>query len=118
MSRRDEDYVGDIREAIARAAEYTAWYDYDRFLADRKTQDAVVRNLEIIGEAAKQVSPEFREQHSQIPWSDLARVRDKLIHHYFGVDFEIVWRITREELPDVAAKLDQLPPPSLPNSAP
>ncbi|MEW6679932.1 MAG: HepT-like ribonuclease domain-containing protein [bacterium] len=64
---------------------------YKEFLEDIKTQDAVVRNLEIIGEAAKNISEELKKKYPRIQWKDLAGVRDKLIHHYFGVNFDIVW---------------------------
>lgn len=75
------------------------------FMRDIRTQDAVVRNLEIIGEATKNISNDFREEHQQIPWRKLAGVRDRLIHHYFGVNYDIVWVIAKEELPEIYRKL-------------
>ncbi len=81
--RRDRDYIEDIRVAIARIERYTANLSREQLEADEKTQDAVIRNLEVIGEAAKNVSASLRREHSHIPWKDLAGVRDKLIHHYF-----------------------------------
>jgi uncharacterized protein with HEPN domain len=80
--------------------------DYESFLNDPKTQDAVIRNLEILGEAAKRVSEEFRLAHKTIPWKSMAGVRDRLIHDYFGVNLDIVWQISKVELPKV---LEQLP---------
>src|SRR3546814_19114476 len=71
-----------------------------------RTQDAVVRNLEILGEAAKRLSPEFRAHHPQIEWSQIAGMRDRLIHHYFGVNWEIVWNVVQERLPDLIEHLD------------
>ena len=65
-SRRDSDFLGDILEAIKRITEYTSEYSWDRFITDNKTQDAVIRNLEIIGEATKRLSPEFRTNHTDI----------------------------------------------------
>ncbi|MBL8189370.1 MAG: DUF86 domain-containing protein [Acidobacteria bacterium] len=106
--RTDRDFVQDIQEASRRIAEYTTGMSYEAFLADTKTQDAVVRNLEIIGEATKYLSEELRNQHSEIPWKSLAGVRDKLIHHYFGVNFDIVWQIVTVELPQVTAPLTKI----------
>jgi len=106
--RRDRDYLLDIQEAIRRILTYTAGYTYEQFIADPKTQDAVVRNLEVIGEATKKLSRILRDSHPQIPWADMAGVRDKLIHEYFGVNYEIVWTIVNEELPVVLPQIDSL----------
>lgn len=81
---------------------------YDKFSEDIKTQDAVVRTLEIVGEATKRLSPALREQHPEMPWKDMAGVRDKLIHDYFGVNFDIVWQIVTEELPPVAVRVERI----------
>ncbi len=93
--------MGDILEAMNSIIVYTKGLTYREFIEDRKTQDAVVRNFEIIGEAAKNISMDFRARHVDIPWKELAGLRDKLIHFYFGVDYKIVWNITRKELPDL-----------------
>lgn len=81
--RRDRDYLGDIREAIKRIMIYTTGMTFEQFLEDNETQDAVIRNLEVIGEATKGLSEPLRRTHAHIPWKDLAGVRDKMIHHYF-----------------------------------
>ena len=110
MSRRqDPDLLGDIREAILRIRAYLGNSDYEKFLKDAKTQDAVVRNLEIIGEATKNLSEGLRKKHPDIPWKELAGVRDRLVHQYFGVNFEIVWTIARHELPELARLIDGIP---------
>ena len=96
--RKDPDYLSDIREAIQRIAAYTAGMTFEQFMKDNKTQDAVVRNLEVIGEATKNLSDHLRKTSTQIPWRDLAGMRDKMIHHYFGINYEIVWTIVQEEL--------------------
>jgi len=106
--RSDRDFLSDIQEAMRRIAEYTAGMTYQAFLEDTKTQDAVVRNLEIIGEATKNLSKELRERYSDVPWKGMAGVRDRLIHHYFGVNLDIVWQIVRDELPKVASQLDKI----------
>jgi hypothetical protein len=78
---------------------------YQVFLADIKTQDAVIRNLEIIGEATKNLSEETRKKYPNVPWKSMSGVRDRLIHRYFGVNLDIVWQIVTTELPGVAARL-------------
>jgi len=106
--RRDRDYLSDIREAIQRIAAYTAGLNYEQFMQDNKTQDAVVRNLEIIGEATKNLSSHLRRTYAQIPWKDLAGMRDKMIHHYFGINYEIVWTIAKEELPGLLSQIQDI----------
>lgn len=109
MSKRtDRDFLSDIQEAIRRVGEYTAGMTYQAFLKDTKTQDAVIRNLEIIGEATKNLSKDLRERHPHIPWKGMAGVRDRLIHHYFGVNLDIVWQIVTDELPEVASELKSI----------
>ena len=82
--------------------------NYEDFLNDIKTQDAVVRNLEIIGEATKNISNDFKEKYPQIPWKKLAGVRDRLIHHYFGINYDIVWVIVKEELPEIISRIEEI----------
>ena len=107
-SRKDLDYLADIREAIRRAVAYTDDLTYGQFLQDSKTQDAVVRNLEIIGEATKNLSQRLRDSYPQVPWRSLAGVRDRMIHHYFGVNYEIVWTIARQDLPALLRQVEAI----------
>jgi uncharacterized protein with HEPN domain len=110
MSKRtDLESLGDIREAIQRILKYAAGMDYAHFASDSKTQDAVIRNLEILGEAAKNLSDKTRAAYADIPWQNIIRSRDRLIHHYFGVNLDIVWQIVSAELPDIAAHLSKPP---------
>ncbi|MEW6416953.1 MAG: DUF86 domain-containing protein [Nitrospirota bacterium] len=97
--RRDKDFIGDIVEAMDLIVTYTNGLTYRKFLKDRKTQDAIVRNFEVIGEAAKNISANLKARNLDIPWKKLAGLRDKLIHFYFGIDYKIVWNIARKDLP-------------------
>jgi uncharacterized protein with HEPN domain len=106
--RRDSECLSDIREAIRRILTYTADMTYPQFMEDVKTQDAVVRNLEILGEAAKNLSPNLRKSHSKVPWKELMGVRDKMIHHYFGINYEIVWTIAKEELAGLLPQIERI----------
>ena len=106
--RRDQDFLNDICEAVQRIVAYTKGMTAKRFLKDIKTQDAVVRNLEVIGEATKNLSSRLRKTCPQIPWKELAGVRDKMIHHYFGISYEIVWKIAREQLPQLLPQIEAL----------
>ena len=109
MSKRtDREFLLDMQEAIRRITDYTEQMTYQAFLKDTRTQDAVVRNLEIIGEAAKKLTKDLRERHTAVPWRSMAAIRDRLIHHYFGVNLDIVWQIVVEELPKVATQLDRI----------
>ncbi len=107
-SRGDREFLEDIAEAIRRATEYSHDLRYDDFVADLKTQDAVLRTLEVIGEATKRLSETMRRQNPGVPWKNMAGVRDKLVHDYFGVNLDIVWQIVHEELPEVATNIEQI----------
>ena len=100
-SRRDLDFLLDIQDALDRALEYTEGLTWVEYLKDRKTQDAVVRNLEVLGEATKNISDDFRLQFPQIPWREMSGTRNRLIHHYFGINQEIVWQIVQKDLPEL-----------------
>nr|VFJ46443.1 MAG: Uncharacterized conserved protein, contains HEPN domain [Candidatus Kentron sp. DK]VFJ46869.1 MAG: Uncharacterized conserved protein, contains HEPN domain [Candidatus Kentron sp. DK] len=106
MSKRgDAAVIQDIKEAIDRITSYTSDMDYADFLLDHRTQDAVVRNIEILGEAAKLLSDETKGGYPVIPWKDIAGTRDKMIHDYFGVNIDIVWDIARNEVPFLSTQL-------------
>jgi uncharacterized protein with HEPN domain len=109
MSKRsDNDTLHDIHHAIQRIMTYVQGITYDVFLQDLKTQDAVIRNLEIIGEATKNLSNTVRSQCDDIPWRAITGMRDKLIHDYFGVNIDIVWHVVTVELSVIAERIAPL----------
>ena len=96
--KNDRAYLEHIRDALDDIATYTN-VGRDSFMADRMRQDATLRKLQVIGQAVKNLSEETRSHHPQIPWKQIAGLRDKVIHDYFGVNLEIVWAVIVNELP-------------------
>jgi len=109
MSKRgDKEFLLDIIEAIKRIELYTKGMSYQDFLQKMETQDAVARNFEIIGEAIKNISPNLKEQYDSIPWREIAGLRDKLIHFYFGVNWDILWRAVKDNLPILKGNIEKI----------
>jgi len=106
--RTDLQFLHDIKEAINRIKSYTKELAYKDFLKDHKTQDAVVRNIEIIGEATKIISKKLKRKYPDIPWKEMAGTRDKVIHFYFGVNYDVVWSISKDELPAVFKQVNNM----------
>jgi uncharacterized protein with HEPN domain len=105
MSRHEKLRLVDILDAIDRITSYVEGMDYDDFLADRKTQDAVTRNIEIIGEAARALPEDFKERHAEIPWSEIVAMRNVIVHQYFGILPEVVWDVVKNELPTLRSQI-------------
>jgi uncharacterized protein with HEPN domain len=101
-------YVDDIVECSRRVLEYTRGMSFEEFVADTRTYDAVLRNLEIIGEAAKQVPDEERLRHPTVPWSDMARFRDRLAHGYRALDPQLIWNVVQQRIPAVDRELRRI----------
>ena len=99
MPRDYKVYLDDILQSIDKIHMYAEGMTWQKFAKDPKTQDAIVRNLEIIGEAVKKVPPEVQEMSPKIEWKKMAGLRDILIHEYSGVDLEIVWDVVANKLP-------------------
>ena len=103
MSRDYSLYLNDILESCEKIRKYLVGHSLESFILDGKTVDAVVRNLEIVGEAVKSVPKDMLESQSQIDWKRIARFRDIIAHYYFKVDFEVVWSITQEDIDPLTA---------------
>jgi uncharacterized protein with HEPN domain len=110
MSKRDSGIIlEDIRDAMRKVSTYVEGMDLAAFMADEKTVDAVVRNISVIGEAAKQLPENFKERHPEIPWAQMAGMRNRIVHDYAGVDLEIVWRVITNSMPDLVVQLAGIP---------
>ena len=90
----------DIQMAMSRIAEYIKGYDFENFKKDYKTVDAVIRNFEIIGEASKNLDEKIKEKYPNIPWNEMYYLRNSVSHEYFGVDYEIIWDVATNYLPE------------------
>lgn len=98
MSRRSKLFLDDIAESCKRVRDYSAGLTFEQFSTDERTIDAIVRNLEIIGEAVKNLAPELTAYRPEIEWKKIARFRDIVVHHYFKVDLEVVWDIIENKI--------------------
>jgi uncharacterized protein with HEPN domain len=106
--REITDYIDDIITAIADVADFTYGMSFEMFASDKKTVNAVIRCLEVLGEAAKHIPTSFRKKHLDIPWSKMAGMRDVLIHDYMGVDLKTVWMVVQMRLPELKPMLEKL----------
>ncbi|MBI5078684.1 DUF86 domain-containing protein [Candidatus Saganbacteria bacterium] len=108
MKREYSDYIQDIIEAIGNVQDFTKDLTYESFREDQKANFAVVRALEVIGEAAKNIPASLREKYPDIPWKQMTGMRDKLIHEYFGVRYEVVWDTIKIEIPELKPKFEKM----------
>jgi uncharacterized protein with HEPN domain len=95
---RDKEYLVDILDAISLALKYAAGKGYDDFIADTELQDAVIRRLEIIGEAVRRISEAFKQNHPAIPWQKIVNMRNLMIHEYNDIDLDFVWQTLSVDL--------------------
>jgi len=108
MKENDEVYLNHIVDAIERIEEYCQGVSRQKFLKNKMVAAAAVRELEIIGEAARNVSREFRKMNPELPWEQMTGTRNRLIHEYFGVDLEIVWQTIIQDLPNLKNSVKHL----------
>src|SRR5690606_15040779 len=101
-------YLEDIQLAMSRIAEYVEGYDFEDFQKDYKTADAVIRNFEIIGEASKNLDPKIKEKYPMLPWQEMYYLRNRVSHEYFGIDYEVIWEVVTNYLPDNKFQIDQI----------
>jgi uncharacterized protein with HEPN domain len=106
--REVRDYLNDILDNINKVLKFTSGIKYEEFIENDEKIYAVIRAIEIIGEAAKKVPDEMKAREPDIPWRDMAGIRDKVIHEYFGVDIKIVWITATKEIPPLKGKIEAL----------
>lgn len=106
MKRNYILFLDDISERIEKINSYIDGMTYDEFVQDDKTVSACIREIEVIGEATKQIPKDITERFNDLPWSLMAKMRDKLIHWYFEIDEEIVWNVAKDKLPDIKIQID------------
>ena len=111
MSKRGEvESLKDVLESTHRIQRYVGNSTLDEFMADTRAQDAVVRNLSIIGEAVKNLSAVFREKHREVEWAKISGLRDKLIHDYFSLDWDVLWDVVQKRIPTLRDQVAALLP--------
>ena len=98
-------FIEHILDSINAIEKFSKNLNKEKLISDRLRQSAIVREIEIIGEAIKNVSEDLKNKHREIEWKEIIGTRDKIIHHYFGVDFNIVWDIIKKDLPDLKSKI-------------
>lgn len=108
MDKDNKVFLGHIIDCIINIEDYTKGFIIDDFLGNRMVVDAVTRNLEIIGEAARNLSDDFKSINLYIPWRDIADFRNVLIHEYFGVDKEKVWQVVQNDIPELKKEIELL----------
>ena len=104
----DRAFLLHIRDALHEVRQFVEGTGYEGFLEDRMMQNAVMRSFEVVGEAARLVSPEFRDAHPDVPWRLMGHFRNKLIHDYFALDLEVIWNTATEDAPMLLAQIEGL----------
>jgi len=107
-SRHDRLYLYDIIECCERASRYISGVSEKDYHSNPMLQDALVRNIEVVGEAVKNLSQEIRDAHPEIAWSQISRMRDKIAHHYFRINLDVVWKTATDDLPLMRSQISAI----------
>jgi len=108
MTREYKLFIQDILQVIKDIDEFTSNMDFEEFCKDAKTKSAVVWQIHIIGEASKNISKSISDKYKEVPWKYMARIRDKIVHFYFGIDYEIVWDVVKKKLPEIKPLIEKV----------
>ncbi len=108
MVKDDLAYVEHILDCIRKIKEFSEGISFREFSSNELIQDAIIRNIEIIGEASKKISSDTKQIYFEIPWKEISGMRDKLIHDYLGVDVEVVWRTIKEDIPILESQIREI----------
>lgn len=108
MTRNYKLFLEDITNSILNIEEFIKGISHTSFLKDKKSQSAVIRELEIIGEASKNIPQEVRDKHKELPWRDMSRMRNKLIHGYFNINLDMLWKTIKERIPEIKSKIEKI----------
>ena len=108
MKRNRKLYLKDIFTAMESIEKFVEGMSFEEFVQDDKTTSAVIQKFEVIGEATKQIPEEMRQKYPQIPWKEMAGMRDRLIHFYFGVDYKLVWETAKRRIPQVKSLIEEM----------
>jgi uncharacterized protein with HEPN domain len=108
MKKDAKVFVEHILDSIKKIKEFTRGISKKKFEKDIKLQDALIRRIEIIGEAVKNLPVNFKDKYTEIPWTEIAGMRDKLMHHYFGIDLNTVWKTLKEDMPELEKVIEKI----------
>ena len=108
MKRQFKLFVQDIKDAMDSIETFISDMGFDEFLQDDKTKSAVVWKIGVIGEATKNIPQSLRTKYKQLPWKGMAKMRDKITHFYFGIDYKIVWAVVKRELPEIKPHIEKI----------
>jgi uncharacterized protein with HEPN domain len=108
MKRDYKLFIKDILSSIDKIESFVGTMSFDEFMKDEKTKSAVIREIEVIGEATKNIPESIKDKSPDLPWKDMARIRDKIIHSYFGIYYETIWKVIKERLPEIKQSVSKL----------
>ncbi len=108
MHKEDQVYIEHILDCIEKIIRFSEGVTYAEFSENELLQDGIIRNIEVIGEASKKVSQNLKQVYFHIPWKEMAGMRDKLIHDYFGIDLDVIWKTIQLDIPDLYIQIKSI----------